>query len=70
MWAVQNGACAMCLGPFENSRACSVDHCHATGAVRGLLCHQCNMVLGMARDRPDVLRAGMDYLADSPGSWV
>ena len=41
--AVQGGVCAVCEGPMR--RMC-VDHCHETGIVRGLVCHQCNIRLG------------------------
>ena len=40
-----------------------VDHEHSTGVVRGLLCTNCNTMLGHAKDNPDTLRAGIDYLA-------
>ena len=39
-----------------------VDHCHRRRRVRGLLCNHCNAMIGQARDRPEVLRAGADYL--------
>lgn len=66
----QDGACAMCSEPFGDPRKAHVDHCHDTGEVRGLLCHGCNHVLGMANDRPEVLRAGIDYLAEPPAAAV
>lgn len=39
-----------------------VDHDHVTGAVRALLCHNCNFMLGHAKDRPDLLMVAAAYL--------
>ena len=39
-----------------------VDHHHASGAVRGVLCHNCNLVLGLAHEDPGTLRAVADYI--------
>jgi len=39
-----------------------VDHDHATKTIRGLLCVKCNAMLGMARDNPDLLREGAQYI--------
>lgn len=39
--------CAICRSDFKSGADCHVDHCHATGKVRGLLCAVCNMQLGV-----------------------
>jgi hypothetical protein len=39
-----------------------VDHCHTTGKVRGLLCHNCNRALGLLQDNPSVMRRCADYI--------
>ena len=54
----QDDRCAICL---ERSPQ-HVDHDHATGRVRGLLCFLCNVALGHMRDRPALLRRGAAYL--------
>lgn len=40
----------------------TVDHCHKTKRVRGIICHHCNLVLGHARDSVEVLSAAIAYL--------
>lgn len=52
--------CAGCL--TSSDRRLAVDHDHLTGKVRGLLCGQCNLAVGNAGDRPDVLRRLADYI--------
>lgn len=39
----QGGVCVLCR---EVPKRPCVDHCHNTGAVRGILCHRCNVRLG------------------------
>ena len=64
----QRGLCAICHLPETARRRegvvqfLSIDHCHATGKVRGLLCLLCNAMLGNAQDSPDRLRAAAMYL--------
>ena len=73
----QGGACVCGLvfdvyGSDKSSRYC-VDHDHACcpgerscgDCIRGLLCNACNLVLGHADDRPDVLHGLIGYLARS-----
>lgn len=48
LFDLQGRACASC-GDDDSPKWC-VDHCHETGAIRGILCNQCNVALGMLRD--------------------
>lgn len=57
----QYEACAVCRTSTPPT-GWHVDHDHATGQVRGILCTRCNVMIGMALDKPDVLRAAADYL--------
>lgn len=61
MLASQGGQCAICR-KTNGAHRLAVDHCHATGRVRGLLCHGCNHVLGKMKDDPALLRAAAAYL--------
>lgn len=60
MAETQDGRCAIC-GERPKVRL-RVDHDHATGAIRELLCNHCNVALAQARDNPDLLRAMIAYL--------
>lgn len=67
----QGGCCAICGATAESiGQTLAVDHDHETGAVRGLLCAMCNRMLGCAKDRPEVLRAGADYLINAEAAKV
>lgn len=58
----QGGVCLICAGTRPDGKPLYVDHCHTSGAVRGLLCTQCNTGLGMFSDDPDRLLAAAAYL--------
>ena len=68
MLVEQDNKCAICnkeetiINKRGDVRPLCVDHCHATGAVRGLLCNHCNSMLGHARDCIETVEAGLAYL--------
>lgn len=57
----QGNRCAGCGTKVEIGTA-HVDHCHASGRVRGLLCGRCNSALGFAKESPAVLYQLAAYL--------
>ena len=63
----QHGRCAGCLRYLEAcKKGANVDHCHTMNRVRGLLCPQCNMALGLVSDEQQTLRRLMAYLERNP----
>jgi hypothetical protein len=54
MLAKQGGKCALCGGAMARP---VVDHCHQSGAVRGILCHPCNIKLPVFEDMGWVMLA-------------
>lgn len=61
----QNGVCAICGGTDLGRKSAKyfvIDHCHETNKIRGLLCHKCNMILGLCNDNPDILLNSVIYL--------
>lgn len=65
----QGGVCAVCGKdePNEHGRTgkkfrLSVDHCHETGSIRGLLCQRCNRAIGLLGDDPTLMRKAISYL--------
>lgn len=67
MFAEQGGVCAICFQPETEKRLGKslplvVDHDHANGLPRALLCGSCNRGLGKFRDSPDLLRKAALYI--------
>ena len=62
MYRRQNGLCAICSGVNLDGRRLHVDHNHATGKIRGLLCYRCNSALGYSKDSIEILHKAADYL--------
>jgi hypothetical protein len=65
-----NGKCEICKKVLtlhgkskKNTKntAC-IDHCHATGKVRGVLCFNCNSAIGHFSDDTKTIEIALDYL--------
>lgn len=61
----QGGGCAICGSEDPKGRGehFTVDHCHDTGKVRGLLCNDCNLCIGKLGDSAELLQRAVDYLS-------
>jgi hypothetical protein len=60
--AAQSGLCAICGSAGRDDISLHVDHDHATGAIRGLLCFRCNNALGDFDDDSARFYAAAEYL--------
>ncbi len=65
----QNGVCEICKqketaihGTTRTVKSLAVDHCHATGKIRDLLCGRCNTTLGRIKESIEILDAMKAYL--------
>jgi hypothetical protein len=62
----QNFCCAICLRHQSQFKvAFSVDHCHGTDKIRGLLCDPCNRALGQFQDDSERLKRAAEYVKES-----
>ena len=64
MLVAQGHRCGICgnTKPGVRIKYFSVDHCHTTGKVRGLLCERCNRGVGHFSDNTEYLRRAIKYL--------
>ncbi len=73
MLKAQNDVCAICGQPetakYKN-KILSVDHCHKTHKIRGLLCQRCNSILGFVDDDPKRLEKAAQYLKHHSSSSI
>lgn len=63
----QEGLCAICGKPETGTqrnkvKTLSVDHNHDTGAIRGLLCHSCNIAIGMMHEDTSIMEKAAAYI--------
>lgn len=65
MFVLQEGRCYICHAHQSTMKTCLVvDHDHATGKLRKLLCRKCNGVLGMANDSITLFSSFMRYVEE------
>ncbi len=69
MFQEQNEKCNICKCSIdsiktEKTKYFSIDHCHTTGRVRGLLCPRCNTLLGGIDDKIDFLQRMINHLKE------
>lgn len=65
----QNNKCKICGHmPDPVGKPLSVDHCHVTGRIRGLLCQPCNTGLGLFKDDLSIIFRAVEYLKTSKTS--
>ena len=65
IFALQMGLCAICKSDTPRqgkAKMFTVDHDHANGSIRGLLCGPCNRGIGYLNDDPARLQAAVNYL--------
>lgn len=63
LFLAQGKRCAICRSDDPNRKThWLLDHDHATKKIRGVLCHNCNVMLGFAKDDPKMLRTAANYL--------
>lgn len=62
MWINQLCACPICGENIPDPRKAHIDHDHRTDKIRGLLCRDCNIGLGMFKDSPESMARGAAYL--------
>lgn len=68
LFELQGGKCAICRrARTEDGRALHLDHCHSYGDFRGLLCHRCNIGIGLFDDDIELLQAAVRYLSEGIG---
>jgi hypothetical protein len=76
MFEKQSGRCAICNGPGFSMHPTIkrsplvVDHCHDSGDVRGLLCHNCNRGLGLFQDNQEILQKAIEYLSEERATTI
>ena len=62
-FAEANGVCQLC----SQEKSLVIDHCHESNQYRGLICRECNLMLGHAKDNIETLQKAITYLNRNAG---
>lgn len=62
LYELNDGRCHLCCDELRADRSTVIDHCHATGRIRGLLCNRCNTGLGRLGDNEAGLLRALAYV--------
>lgn len=58
----QNNECFICKKELTTRKYTAIDHCHISGKVRGILCRECNLALGLVKEDTNILKSMITYL--------
>ena len=56
------GHCPICKLPFDKGNWASLDHCHKTKKIRGIICRKCNLGLGNFKEDPETVARALEWL--------
>ena len=65
LFEAQGKKCGICKSEHGGGNGFHTDHCHETNKVRGILCHKCNLMLGLAKDNVALLLTAIQYLKEA-----
>lgn len=59
----QNHKCKICnIDEVKLTKKLAVDHDHKTGFIRGLLCHSCNVAIGLLQESAEIIEKAAKYI--------
>lgn len=63
LFNLQKGCCAICSRNYKDEHQMfAVDHNHKTEEIRGLLCRNCNVGIGLFKEAPETILRAYFYL--------